>query len=332
MRRSVRPQAVRHALAALLLAGLLLWWPWAGFFGHELIATVAVFAILCMSLDLLAGYAGLVSLAHAAFFGAGAYLYALATVFWGWAAPSAMVMAVIGCGAIAWLVGVVAIRTHGLFFIMITLAFGEIGHEIVFRNRAFGGSDGLPGVPRMDLGAIGVDLLDPAAFSLLLLLAAAAVYGALAYLVTTPFGAALVGARENERRARAVGIPVDALRSGAFAIAGAVAGFAGTLTAQHIGLVTPQLLHWTTSGEILVMAILGGLGTLAGPAIGAAVLTLARHEIGVLTDYWGFWLGMMLVVVVVSGSRGIAGWIEDRVVRSGAARGGGAAEPGDAAG
>ena len=315
MGRRFQPELIRHALALLLLAGLLAWWPMAGFFGHELIATVAIFAILCMSLDLLAGYAGLVSLAHAAFFGAGAYLYALATVFWSWPAPASMVTAVIGCGLIALFVGAVAVRTHGLFFIMITLAFGEIGYEIVLRNREFGGSDGLSGVPRLDLGGIGIDLVDSSAFSLTTLLAATVIYILLAYVVGTPFGKALVGIRESERRARAIGIPVHAHRTAAFAAAGAIAGFAGTLTAQHIGLVTPQLLHWTTSGEILVMAILGGLGTLAGPAIGAVFLTLLRHEVSAYTDYWGFWLGAMLVVVVMLGSRGIAGWIEDLLER-----------------
>ncbi len=297
----------RHLLPAALLAAVLAWWSGAGFFGHELIATAAVFAILCMSLDLIAGYAGMVSLGHAAFFGAGAYLYAGATLFLGWPAPLAMAAATAGCGLLALVVGAVSARTHGLFFMMVTLAFGQIGHEIVFRSRTFGGSDGLAGVPRLDLSALGIDLFSPAAFSLYTLAAAACVYLLLAWLVTTPFGQVMKAVRESERRARALGVPVRAHRSASFAIAGAIAGFAGTLTAQHLSLVTPQLLHWTTSGEILVMAILGGLGTLAGPALGAVALTLARHEIGAYTDYWSFWLGLLLVAVVVVEPRGLAG-------------------------
>lgn len=304
------PERLRHALAALLLGVLFLWWLRAGFFGHELITTIAIFAILCMSLDMLAGYARLVSLGHAAFFGAGAYLYALAAVFWEWTAPAAMLFGVAGCGVLALAAGLIAVRTHGIFFIMITLALGEIGHEVVFRNRRFGGSDGFAGIPRMDLQAVGVDLQDPAAFSMLTLLAALLTYLVLAWLLATPFGSALIGTGENERRARAVGITVAAHRAVAFAIAGAVAGLAGTLVAQHLGLVTPQLLHWTTSGEILVMTIVGGLGTLAGPALGAAVLTVLRHELHGFTDYWGFWLGLILVAVVLLSPRGITGLLE----------------------
>lgn len=299
----------RHLLAAALLAVLLIWWSVAGFFGHDLITTAAIFAILCMSLDLIAGYAGMVSLGHAAFFGAGAYLYAGTTLFLGWPAPLGIAAATAGSGLLALVVGAISSRTHGLFFMMITLAFGEIGHEIVFRSRAFGGSDGLAGVPRLDLSAISVDLMSPSVFSLFALLTAASVYLLLAWLVTTPFGTVMTAVRESERRARALGVPVRAHRSVAFGFAGAIAGFAGTLTAQHLSLVTPQLLHWTTSGEILVMSILGGLGTLVGPALGAVALTFARHEIGAYTDYWGFWLGLLLVTVVVIEPRGLAGLI-----------------------
>lgn len=306
---------IRHTLAFLLVAALLGWWPNAGYFGHELIATAAIYAILCMSLDLLAGYAGLVSIGHAAFFGAGAYFYALAVVFWGWPALLATVFAVAACGGIALVIGAISVRTHGLFFIMITLAFGQIGHEIVFRNRAFGGSDGLAGIPRIDANPIGLDLDNPATFSLLTLAAAALVYVLLSLLVRTPFGIALVGIRESASRARALGVSVRAHQSLAFAIAGAIAGFAGTLIAQQIGLVTPQLLHWTASGEILIMSILGGLGTLAGPALGAVLLTLARDEISALTDYWGFWLGILLVLVVALGPQGIVGWIHNLAAR-----------------
>lgn len=315
MRTWLSESRLRHALAGLLLLAALAWWSQAAFFGHELITTIAIFAILGMSLDLVAGYLGLVSLGHAAFFGAGAYLYALATVFWQWSAPAGMLFAVAGCGSLALLIGLVVVRTHGIFFIMITLAFGEIGHEIVFRNRRFGGSDGLTGIPRLDLSAIGIDLANPAAFSLAAIGAAAMVYLLLAYLLNTPFGHALVGTRENERRARAIGITVGAHRVAAFAIAGALAGFAGTLVAQQLSLVTPQLLHWTTSGEILIMTLFGGLGTLAGPALGATILTVLRHELSAITDYWGLWLGLTLVAVVLLGPRGVVGWVHGLAAR-----------------
>jgi branched-chain amino acid transport system permease protein len=299
----------RHALAVLALAALLIFWTQAGYFGMEILAEIAVFAILAMSLDLAAGYAGLVSLGHAALFGFGAYMFALFTVLWGWPASLAVVLATLATGAIALIVGAVVTRVQGVFFIVITLAIGEMGYEVFFKNRALGGDDGLSGIARLDLVAIGIDLNDPGAFALFLIVLAAVTYLLLVRLLASPYGAVLTGLHDNPGRMRALGLPVRAYQTSIFAFSGALAGFAGTLSAQHTQFITPNLLHWTTSGEVLVMVILGGLGTLVGPVIGAAVLTLLRHELSNVTDYWGFWLGFFLILIVLGGKNGIVGWL-----------------------
>ena len=322
MTTTAAPTPLRHAVAATTLAALLVYWLTADFFGYEILAEIAVLAILAMSLDLLAGYAGLVSLGHAALYGFGAYAYAVLTAMWGWHPLPAMGAATAITGVVACLVGAVVTRVQGVFFIMITLAVGEMGHEFFFQNRSTGGDDGFFGIPRLDLSAIGVDLSDPAVFALTLILVAAAVYVLIARLLASSYGAVLVGLHGNPDRMRALGLPVRAYQTSIFALAGAIAGFAGTLTAQHTQFITPQLLHWTTSGEVLVMVIVGGLGTLIGPVIGAAAMTMLRHEFSAVTDYWGFWLGLFLIAVVMARRGGMAIWLEwaiGAVVRRGSA-------------
>jgi branched-chain amino acid transport system permease protein len=297
----------RHILFLAALVGLLVWHSQAEYYGFELLAEIAIFAILAMSLDLIAGYAGMVSLGHAALFGTGAYAYAWLGGVLGVPAPLAMLGATAGTGLIALLVGAVAVRVEGIFFIMITLGFGQMGYEFFFQNSTMGGDDGFYSITRLDLSAIGVDLTDPASFALFALIAMSLVYVLLAWLLATPFGAVLRGLHANPKRFRALGLRVLAYRAGGFTVAGMVAGFAGSLSAQHTLFIAPNLLNWTTSGEVLVMVILGGLGTLVGPVIGAASLVFLRHELSSLTDYWGAVLGGFLILVVLSRQNGIVG-------------------------
>jgi branched-chain amino acid transport system permease protein len=301
---------LRHTLALLTFAALFLYWAFADFFGNEVIAEIAVFAILAMSLDLVAGAAGMVSLGHAALFGVGAYLYALLNVVWGWAPAVAMPAAVLSTGILSFLVALVITRVEGIFFIMITLAIGEMGHEFFFKNKTLGGDDGFGGMARVDLSAFGIDLNDPSIFAFALLLCVVAVYLLLIRIMASPFGALLHGLHDNASRLSALGLPVRTYQSSVFALSGLLAGLAGTLSAQHTMYISPQLLSWTTSGEVLVMVILGGLGTMIGPVIGAAVLVLLRHELSDVTRYWGFWLGLVLIFFVMGGRNGIVGWVE----------------------
>lgn len=298
---------VDRALAvALLVAGIAFWW-FSGFFGKELLAEIAIFAIFAMSLDLLVGYTGLVSLGHAAFFAVGAYATAGFAVVLGWPISAALAMAVLLSGAAALVIGYFVVRLGGVFFIMITLAVGQMFYAFFFKYRQLGGDDGMAGTSRLDLSAIGVDLMDPAAFALFTMVVALAVYLLLAVVVGSPFGHVLVAIHQNESRIRALGCNVHRYKLAAFVLAAMIAGLAGSLVAQHTGFVSPELTFWTTSGEVLIMVIVGGMGTLVGPAAGAAIIILLRDELSSLTQYWTFFMGLFFVAVVLFASEGLHG-------------------------
>lgn len=315
-----RQTGLKTAAALALFAAGVAYGLTAGYFGRELLTEVAVLAILAISLDLVAGYGGMVSLAHGALFGAGAYLYAAVALLAGQGAPLGLLVAVLATAALAWAVGAVTARTQGIFFIMATLAFGQMAYVWVFESRLLGGDDGLPGIPRLDFGAVGPELGDSRIFALFCVGLAALAYAATAWLLTSGFGRTLVGIRANEGRMRALGLNVWMHKANAFGLSGALAGLAGAMAAQHTQFISPGLLHWTMSGEALVVVILGGLGTLVGPVLGAAVFVFLKHEIQAETDYWHLFVGLALIVVVVSGGRGIYGTLEDRLARRRAAR------------
>ena len=315
------------AAAALAAAACVAWYG-GDFFRHEMLAEIAIFAIFAMSLDLLVGYAGLVSLGHAAFFAAGAYATASFTVFLGWPV-SAATLAAAGCAAaLATAVGVFAVRVGGVFFIMITLAIGQMVYAYFFKAREFGADDGMAGIPRPDLGALGLDAAEPHVFSALVLIATGLVWALLRTVVRSPFGAMLVAIHRNENRVRALGCPVQRYKLAAFVLAGAIAGLAGSLVAQHTGFISPDLGFWTVSGEVLIMVIVGGMGSLVGAALGAAVLVLLRHElsdgafweaIGLSADlasYWQFVMGLFFIAVVLLAGDGLYGRLSS-VVRRG---------------
>jgi branched-chain amino acid transport system permease protein len=315
-----RQTPLKTATAALLLAAGIAYGLSAGYFGRELLTEVAILAILAISLDLVAGYGGMVSLAHGALFGAGAYVFAAVALLAGQGAPLGMLAAVAATAAFAWAIGAVTARTHGIFFIMATLAFGQMAHVWVFESRLLGGDDGMFGIPRLDLSGVGLDLGDSRVFALFAVGLAALAYAGTAWLLTSGFGRTLVGIRANEGRMRALGLSVWRHKANAFALSGALAGLAGAMAAQHTQFISPGLLHWTVSGEALVVVILGGLGTLVGPVLGAAVFVFLKHEIQAATDYWHLFVGLVLIGVVVSGGRGIYGTVEDRIARRRSAR------------
>ncbi len=306
----LKDDKLRHSLALLSFLGLLVYWWQADYFGYELVAEIAIFSILAMSLDFIAGFGGLVSLGQAALFGGGAYLYAYSNLFLGIPIFASMAIAVLIMAFIGFLMACVIVRLHGLFFIVMSLVIGAMGYEFVFKNRTLGGDDGLSGIARMDLSFLGINTAEPHIFSLLLLFIAAFIYFILWRLLRSPFGDILQALHDNEGRMRALGVSAWGYRVTAFTISAAFSAFAGCLSAQHVMFISPQLLHWTHSGEILVMVILGGIETLVGGIIGAIALVFLRHEISNYTDYWGFFLGLFLILIILSGGRGIFGFIE----------------------
>jgi branched-chain amino acid transport system permease protein len=302
--------ALKTAAIALLGAGAVVYAFLAGFYGRELLTEVAIFAMLAVALDLVAGYGGMVSLCHGALYGVGAYAFAAASVLLGWGGGIGMVMAIAAGGLAAWVIGAVTARTHGIFFIMASLAIGQMGFVYVFDSPLFGGNDGLPGVMRLDLGAVGLDLNDSRTFALACVVLALGAYALAAIVLRSGFGRTLVGIRANEARMRALGLAVWRYKAAAFGLSGAIAGLAGALAAQHTTYVSPGLLHWTVSGEVLILVILGGLGTLVGGVLGAAVFVFVKHEVSGFTDHWHLVVGLVLIATVLAGGRGLYGQLE----------------------
>jgi branched-chain amino acid transport system permease protein len=305
-----RQTALKSGTIALLLLAGVAYGLGAGFFGRELLTEVAILAILAISLDLVAGYGGMVSLCHGALYGIGAYAFASATVLLGWGGAAGLALGIASAALFAWIVGAVTARTRGIFFIMATLAFGQMAYVYVFDDRLLGGDDGLPGIARLDLAALGIDLGSSQSFALFTVALAGLSYAVAALLLRAGFGRTLVGIRANEARMRALGLPVHRYKAAAFAVSGALAGLAGTLAAQHTMFVSPDLLFWTVSGEVLVVVILGGLGTLVGPVLGAALFVFLKHEVSSLTDHWHIVVGLVLIATVLSGGRGLYGQLE----------------------
>jgi len=266
---------------------------------------VLIFAIAASSLNLILGFGGLVSFGHAAFVGLGAYTVGIlmdagvASAFVAW--PAAMLVS----GLAAALIGAVSLRTRGVYFIMITLAFAQMFYYLMVSLKAYGGEDGLPLPARSALA--GFDLKDDANFYWVALALFAAVMLGLQRLVNSPFGWLLQGAKENETRIGATGGRVFALQWQAFVLAGAIAGLAGALLANLNGLVTPHLMHWSQSGQLMVMVIIGGAGALWGGTLGAAVLLLLEELLSGYTLHWQMALGLVLLAVVLFAPRGLAG-------------------------
>lgn len=298
----------RWLLALLLIAALALPWVLKSF-GLEFYTGVAtrlmIFAIAASSLNLILGFGGLVSFGHAAFVGLGAYTVGIlmdAGVREAWIAwPAAMLVS----GLAAALIGALSLRTRGVYFIMITLAFAQMFYYLMVSLKAYGGDDGLPLPQRSSLG--GLDLQEDESFYYVVLALAALAMWGLRRLVNSPLGWLLQGAKENEQRMLAVGAPVFAVRWQAFVLAGALAGLAGALLSNLNGMVSPHLMHWSQSGQLMIMVILGGAGTLWGGALGAAVLLLLEEVLSGYTLHWQMGLGLLLLAVVLFAPRGLAG-------------------------
>ncbi|SFJ96998.1 branched-chain amino acid ABC transporter permease [Celeribacter neptunius] len=304
--------ALRYTALILLAAGAFAQAVTAGYFGLEVLTEILLLAMLVLALDMVAGFGGMVSLCHGALMGLGAYAYAILTTKAGIAPPVAMAGAIAITGVAAWVIGAIGARSHGIYFIMATLAFGQMAYSYVFEAPLFGGDDGMGGIPRLDLTLIGLDLNDSRSFALFCLLLLAASYGAAVLILRSGLGRSLIGVMHNEQRMRALGLTVWRIKADVFGLSGMIAGLAGALAAQHVMYISPGPLAWTVSGEALVVVILGGLGTLVGPMIGAAAFVVLKHEVSNVTSYWHLVVGVLLIAVVMSRANGLFGWIEAR--------------------
>ncbi len=269
---------------------------------------IVVFAIAATSLNLVLGYGGMVSFGHAAFFGLGAYATGV-LISEGVTNAGAHLVATVAVTALAALViGAISLRTRGVYFIMITLAFGQMLFYLANSIKGYGGDEGLNIRVRSMLG-FGLDLKDAPTFYYVALAVLVATLLGLRAFTTSAFGRAIVATRDDDVRAEALGFATYRYRLILFVVAGAIAGVAGALSVNQQGYVSPSLLHWTQSGTLMVMVILGGVASLWGGVLGAAVLVLLQETLSAYTTHWEFWTGWVLLAVVLFARHGLAGWL-----------------------
>ena len=291
----------------------------------QLGAKIMIMAIFALSLDLLVGHAGMVSLGHAAYFGVAAYALALISPKYEAANLWLTLPFAIGAAALAALIiGALVVRTSGVYFIMATLAFAQMIYAIFHDTKIAGGSDGIYITVRPELSIAGykpLDLENPAEFYYLALVFLALVFWFLNRLLHAPFGRALAGIKINEQRMRSIGYPVFAYKLAAFALAGALAGLAGYLAACQFGFVNPDILAWHQSGIVLMMIILGGMGRLHGAVIGAFAYIFLQEIfstpalLGVYAKHWQLPMGTLIVAIVLLLPHGIGGLFDTAVRR-----------------
>lgn len=301
----------RNLIELAVLAALALFPLLAGTFYLQLVAKIMIMAIFAMSLDLLVGYAGLVSFGHAAFFGIGAYALMVLSPQYGAANLwLSLPIAMIAAGLAALAIGLLVLRCSGVYFIMVTLAFAQMFFYYATGSKFLGGSDGayIYVKPSADLlGWTPFSLDGAVAFYALALAALAAAYILLRLVLRSLFGHALRGIKSNETRMRALGFSTFGIKLAAFGLAGALAGLAGYLDAAQFGTVNPELFSWQLSGIVLMMVILGGMGTLYGPVLGAFALVLIEGSLADATRHWLLPMGIFIMLAVLFLPQGIGG-------------------------
>ena len=272
----------------------------------DLVRRIMILAIAAVSLNLILGYGGMVSFGHAAYLGIGAYavgilgFYGFTNGWLQWA------VAIGASGIVALAIGAVSIRTSGVYFIMITLAFTQMLYYLGISLDVFGGDDGMRLRSKSQFGGL-VDLRDPVAFYYLALALMLLSVFLVFRLVNSRFGMVLRAAKSNEARARAIGFSPSPYRLAAFVIAGAMCGLAGALYANHTNYIVPGLMSWQQSGDIMFMVILGGMASTAGPVLGTFALLFVEELLKGWTEHWQVILGPLLVLSVIFFRRGLAG-------------------------
>ena len=312
------PRSVQLLLVLGLMA--LMAFPFAGQdFYTQMVTRMMILAIFAMSLDLLQGITGLVSLGHAAYFGLAGYVLAFlspadAAASW----LSTLPLAVLASALLALVIGFFVVRTQGIYFIMVTMAFAQMVYFLFFDNKALGGSDGL--YINVRPAALGLDFENKHVLYYFTLVSMLLVYGFLRRLLWSPFGRTLNGIRLNEHRTQALGYASFSYKLTAFTLAGALAGLAGYLWAAQSGYVNPELMGFHMSAHAIMMVILGGMGNVAGALIGAFGFELFLHffkdlpKVGEfeLGKHWQLWMGSLIVLVVLIAPQGLMGLLRPR--------------------
>ena len=307
---------------ALLLLALLVA-PFAGAY-PVFVMKLMCFALFASAFNLLLGYTGLLSFGHAAFLGGSAYVAGYAMKVWGLTPELGLLAGTVTGGLLGWLFGVLAIRRQGIYFAMITLALAQMMFFVALQAKFTGGEDGLQGVPRGKLFGL-IDLADDLTMYYVALAVVVLAFLVIVRTIHSPFGQVLKGIKENEPRALSLGYDVSRFKLLAFVISAALSGLAGSLKTLVLGFATLSDVHWTASGQVILMTLVGGLGTLSGPLVGSAIVVLLENKIGEFGNFlarlttieWFSTLGesvtmvtgLIFVICVLAFRRGIMGEI-----------------------
>lgn len=302
--------SVNKAFTALMVAGLVLLPVYSYLTGNIFVLTmftrIVILALAAASLNLIMGYGGMTSFGHAAYLGIGGY------------AVGILAQEGIGSGFIQWpvalaasafyglVIGALSLRTRGVYFIMITLAFAQMAYYVASGLARYGGDDGLTIYKRSDFAGL-INLSDRVQFYYLCLACLLGVVFLIWRIVNSRFGLVVQGLRSNEQRMQAIGFPARRYQLVCFVISGTMCGLAGALLANNTDFVSPAVMYWTRSGDLMVMVILGGMGTLFGPVIGAVVYLVLEELLSQVTEYWALIMGPLLLLIVLFGRGGIMG-------------------------
>jgi branched-chain amino acid transport system permease protein len=305
--RTVMEALGRHRVVAA--SAFLAFFPWL--MPYEALAiNILILGLYALGFNLLFGYTGLLSFGHAAFLGAGAYGTGIAMVRYGVPWIQAAAVGIILAALFAAAIGFLAIRTRGIYFAMVTLALSQCVYYLFYQAVDWtGGENGLRGINLSLISIAGwvADFRNPTIKYYVVLAFVIGALGVFSRILNSPFGAVLEAIRENEARARACGYDVARTKLVAFVLSGAFCGLAGALNALHLSTVPIETLHYLTSGQVVMMALLGGMGTFFGPFVGAAAFLLLEDVLTVLTQHWQLFLGAIFVGFVLFFPRGIWG-------------------------
>jgi branched-chain amino acid transport system permease protein len=308
----IRKLAILAAIWIVLLFAPYWMAPLGGY--TDLATRVLVLGLAAMSLNFLLGFTGVLSFGHAAFFGLGAYGAGLTLKYLALSTPLALVAGMLLGGVCGAILGTLIVRRRGVYFAMVTIAFGQVFYYIAFQwSSLTGGDDGLRGFARqpVDFGLFKLDILSSAnQFYYFVLLCFALAVGVMGFILRSPFGRTMIAIRENERRSRFLGIPVERHIWIAFALSCFFMAFAGALYALVNNFADPRGLHYSQSGDFVMMAVMGGMRSFWGPLLGAAVFVVVQDYLSSVTVNWMSFVGLLFVLVVLFFPRGLLGFLQ----------------------
>ncbi|UGX93140.1 branched-chain amino acid ABC transporter permease [Bradyrhizobium barranii subsp. barranii] len=301
---------VSKAVTALMLAGLVLLPLYSQLSGNIFILTlftrIVILALAAASLNLIMGFGGMMSFGHAAYLGIGGYAIGMLAQEGVGSGFIQFPVALAASAIYALVIGALSLRTRGVYFIMITLAFAQMAYYVASGLARYGGDDGLTVYKRSDFSGL-INLSNRTQFYYLCLACLFAVIVLIWRITNSRFGLVLQGLRSNEQRMQAIGFPAKRYQLVCFVISGMMCGLAGALLANNTDFISPAVMYWTRSGDLMVMVILGGMGTLFGPVMGAVVFLLLEEFLSQITEYWALIMGPLLLLIVLFGRGGIMG-------------------------